>query len=138
MQLLFVMVEEESAKEVLDTLLPKILPEGVHHIISYYEGKNDLQKSIPIKLKAWNVPNTKFLVLHDQNGADCIDLKKKLQSMCNACRSDVLVRIACTELEAWYFGDLHAVSKAYNKDFFALSQKRGIVFPIEYVTQKKS
>lgn len=36
---------------------------------------------------------------------------------------DVLIRIACKELEAWYFGDLPAVSKAYEHDVAKLSQK---------------
>jgi hypothetical protein len=129
MRLLFVMVEEESAKEVLNTLLPKILPKDVHHIITCYEGKNDLQKSIPTKLRAWNVPNTKFLILHDQDSADCVKLKEMLQSMCDEHRSGVLVRIACIELEAWYFGDLYAVSKAYSRNLLTLSYKKKYRIP---------
>ena len=37
--------------------------------------------------------------------------------------NDVLIRIACTELESWYFGDLTAVSMAYGKDFTSFSAK---------------
>ncbi len=36
----------------------------------------------------------------------------------------VLIRIACRELESWYFGDLNAVSLAYNKNVRDLAVKR--------------
>ena len=36
----------------------------------------------------------------------------------------VLIRIACRELEAWYWGDLAAVSEAYGVDLNYLSAKR--------------
>jgi hypothetical protein len=121
---LLVMVEEQSAKEVLDIVLPKILPKGTHYNIAVHSGKGALRKSIPIKLRAWNIPDTKFVVLYDQDSAECVQLKNDLQSLCNEHREGVLVRIACVELEAWYFGDLNAVGKAYDmKKLSELSQK---------------
>lgn len=48
---------------------------------------------------------------------DCRALKQKLTDLCAAAgRSDSLVRIACQELEAWYFGEPAAMAKAFGKD----------------------
>lgn len=41
----------------------------------------------------------------------------------------MLIRIACKELEAWYFGDLRAVSLAYDSHVEKLSQKRKYRIP---------
>lgn len=48
------MVEEPSMKNVLDILLPKILPENVTFRVIPHSGKSDLQNSVPKKLKGWN------------------------------------------------------------------------------------
>ena len=122
---LVVMVEEQSAQEVLKVILPQVLPKGTQLTIIPHSGKSHLWKSMPKKLKAWNVPDAKFVVLQDQDSAECIKLKSELQDLCNRCRDGVLVRIACVELEAWYFGDLDAVSKAYDlKQLSELAQKK--------------
>jgi hypothetical protein len=117
------LVEERSMKEFLSIILPRILPCNVDFKIIPHSGKSDLQDSIPHKLRAWTQPDTKFVVVQDQDSADCKDLKQKLQRLCDQNRPGVLVRIACVELEAWYFGDLNAVSKAYGKDLTRLSRK---------------
>lgn len=116
---LVVMVEERSAKELLEGLLPKILPNEIGIRIIPHEGKSDLEKSIPKKLRSWQAPNARFVILHDQDSADCVALKKKLQSLCDFARDEVLVRIACVELEAWYFGDPKALASAYEKSSLA-------------------
>jgi len=113
MQLVF-LLEEESMKVLLDILLPKILPQSILFKCIPHEGKNDLDKSIPRKLKAWKIPNTYFIVVRDKDSANCIDVKKRLTKLCtNAGRPDTLVRIACHELESWFLGDLLAVEKAF-------------------------
>lgn len=106
---------KDSLKELLDNILPKILPEGVSFKTIPHSGKSDLQKSIPRKLKGWGTNNTSFVILHDKDSNDCIKLKRALQALCDkADRPDTLVRIVCTELESWYLGDLAAVEEAYN------------------------
>lgn len=110
------LLEERSMKEVLDIILPKILPESVFFKTIAHSGKSDLQKSIPHKLKAWRQPDTKFVIVQDQDSSNCVELKQYLKSLAEESGRDVLVRIACRELEAWYFGDLKAVSEAYGKD----------------------
>lgn len=123
MNLVF-LLEEASMKEVLDIILPKILPETVLFRTIPHSGKSDLEASIPHKLKAWRHPDTKFVIVRDQDSADCLQVKQELKKLAEPYGRPVLIRIACKELEAWYFGDLKAVSKAYNKNVTGLSQKK--------------
>ncbi|MAT83559.1 MAG: hypothetical protein CMQ43_13440 [Gammaproteobacteria bacterium] len=112
MHLVF-LLEEQSAKQFLDLFLPRILPDEATFLTVPHQGKSELQKSIPRKLRAWRTPDTKFVILHDQDSADCTELKESLVTLCEAGGKPALVRIACRELEAWYLGDLHAVDRAY-------------------------
>ena len=118
------LLEERSMKEVLDIILPKILPPEIAFKTIAHSGKSDLQASIPHKLKAWRQPGTKFVIVQDQDSADCVQLKKKLQELVKDSGREILIRIACHELEAWYFGDLNAVSNAYGKDIRELAAKK--------------
>lgn len=108
------LLEERSMEALLDQILPQILREK--YILIPHEGKGDLLKSIPIKLKAWNTPNTKFVIVHDQDNSDCVELKAQIAEICQPYNKPVLIRIVCRELESWYFGDLKAVEKAYGVD----------------------
>jgi len=124
MRLVF-MVEEPSMRELLKIILSKILPSDFEtSLILSHDGKQDLEESIPKKLRAWQNSNDKFIIVHDQDSNDCIQLKTKLLSLCENSRNDCLVRIVCSELESWYFGDLTAVSLAYGKDYTSLIAKR--------------
>ncbi|MHB1462831.1 MAG: DUF4276 family protein [Armatimonadota bacterium] len=108
------LLEEPSMAELLDIVLPRLLPEGVLFQTVPHEGKTDLEKSIPLKLKGWREPDVKFVVVRDNDGADCIETKQRLTEFCSQHgRPDSLVRIVCQELECWYLGDLAAVEKAY-------------------------
>ena len=114
MKLVF-LLEEPSMKYLLDSLLPRILPSDVYFQTIPHSGKRALERSIPIKLRAWNEPGEiKFVIVHDQDNKDCVLLKKQLLKLCNNTKRQVLVRIACQEMEAWYLGDFNALSKAYN------------------------
>ncbi len=123
MKLIF-MLEERSMKELLDRILPKIMPENVGFRTISHAGKRDLELSLPRKLRAWNEPDAVFVVVHDQDSNDCMELKRELQGICALSGRQVLIRIACHELEAWYWGDLAAVSEAYGVDLKYLSAKR--------------
>lgn len=128
MKLIF-LLEEKSMQVLLEIILPLILPPTVEFKTIPHSGKSDLQASIPRKLNAWNEPDVKFVIVHDQDSADCIKLKAKLINLCVSSGKTCLVRIACKELESWYFGDLLALSKAYEKDFTKLSLKRKYKVP---------
>ena len=110
------LLEERSMKVLLDGLLPRIFP-TLDFLCVPHEGKQDLEKSIPRKLRAWREPGVRFVVLRDNDGSDCLSLKGRLTEMCRrAGRIDTLVRIACQELEAWYFGDPDALAEAFENE----------------------
>lgn len=101
---------------LLQGLLPRIFPEAVFQYIPH-EGKQDLEKSIPRKLRAWREPGVLFIILCDNDGQDCVVLKAHLKELCaQGGRDDALVRIVCQELEAWYLGDLYALAEAYSDE----------------------
>lgn len=111
------MLEEPSAKCLLDELLPSLLPEGVSFQCIPHEGKQDLEKSIPIKLRCWNIPNNYFVILRDKDQGDKEQIITHLKELCDiANRPDTLVRVAVHELESWFLGDLAAVAMAYKQE----------------------
>ena len=106
-------LEERSAEEMLKGVLPRILPETIVPRFVVFEGKQDLEKRLPIKLKAWQKPHCLFVVMRDQDSGDCVTIKNNLAKKCaEAGKPETLVRIACRELESFYLGDLRAVSDA--------------------------
>jgi len=112
------LLEEPSMKALLDELLPRLLPgwiDGEHFQTIPHEGKSDLDRSIPRKLQSWRIPGDRFVVVRDNDGADCIAVKKRLRSLCKKSgRPDTLVRLVCQELESWYLGDLRAMGQAFD------------------------
>lgn len=106
-------LEEPSAREMLNGLLPRILPDSVTFQCVVFEGKQDLEKQLGRKLRGWRPPLPRFIVLRDQDGGVCTDIKANLKAICSqAGHPNALVRIACHELESWYLGDLCAVEVA--------------------------
>ncbi|MFP4419033.1 MAG: DUF4276 family protein [Desulfococcaceae bacterium] len=105
-------LEEPSAAEMLKGLLPRVLPEGIPVEYRPFEGKQDLEKRLPRLLRAWRRPNCRFVVIRDQDAGDCQILKRRLVNLCKEGGSpNVLIRIACRELESFYLGDFAAVEK---------------------------
>jgi hypothetical protein len=116
MRRLIFLVEEDSMKVLLDGLLPRLIP-GLAFLCVPHDGKQDLEKSIPRKLKAWREPGVCFVVVRDNDGGDCLALKGRLVTLCQAGgRPDTLVRVVCQELEAWYLGDPAALATAFEDD----------------------
>lgn len=112
------LLEEPSMKVLLDGLLPKLVPgwaAGEHFLCVPHEGKSDLLRSVPRKLAAWRIPDDRFVVMHDNDGADCQAVKARLVRLCaDSRRPDTLVRLVCQELEGWYLGDLDALADAFD------------------------
>jgi hypothetical protein len=122
--MLVIFTEEPSMKAFLETLIHRLYPEISLKIIAY-QGKQDLEKNVARHIRNWHTPNSKFIVVHDQDSWDCVILKEKLVAICSSAAPNVTVRIACHELESWYWGDLDAVSTAFGKpSIMALSRKR--------------
>jgi hypothetical protein len=116
-------VEEPSMKELLNGVLPRLLPDGLNWLIIEHEGKSDLKLSVPRKIRAWGVPGTRFIVLIDQDSNDCKKLKRDLLRLCaEAGNKGALVRIVCRALESWVLGDLEAAGRALGNQQLARRQ----------------
>ena len=113
MTCLICLLEERSAEEMLKAVLPKILPSEINIKYLTFEGKQDLEKQLERRLKGWQQPNSVFLVLRDQDSGDCRVIKRQLAEKVTASGKQAvsLIRIACTELESFYLGDLEAVER---------------------------
>ncbi|WP_121968836.1 DUF4276 family protein [Leptolyngbya sp. BC1307] len=123
---LIFLLEEPSTKTVLETILPKLIPEDIRYKCIDHQGKQDLQNSIPKTIKGFSFsPSTKFVIVHDQDSHDCKKLKAELRQLCQSARSPkVIIRIICHELESWFLGDLAAVEKAYSLNAPSLSKNQ--------------
>ena len=109
------LLEELSMKELLDGMLPRFFP-CLRFLCIAHEGKADLDLSISKKLKNWHVPGDRFLILRDNDGGDCHELKNRLAKLgSDAGRDDTVVRIVCQELESWYLGQPEALAEAFGQ-----------------------
>lgn len=116
-------LEEPSMKEMLGSFLPRLsssLPK-ITYIV--FEGKSDLKKRIQRKMQHYNNPDAFFIILIDQDSANCKDLKEEIIQKIKDLHKPFLVRIVCHELESWYLADLQAVEKALF--IKGLAQKQG-------------
>jgi Domain of unknown function (DUF4276) len=127
-----VLVEEPSMERALRLLLPKIVP-CVRFEIRDFRGKTTLLRELPNRLcgyRAWIATTSiRLVVVVDRDGDDCIELKDRLRQIAEQAGLrtgiEVLNRIAIEELEAWYFGDILALCRAYPKVPASLGQKAG-------------
>ncbi|MFZ6696498.1 DUF4276 family protein [Stenotrophomonas acidaminiphila] len=110
------LLEERSAEALLESLLPRFLDARIVPRLIYFEGKQDLEKQIVRRIRGYQNPNARFIVVRDQDShQDCIALKQRLLALCAQTGKPAacLVRIACTELETFYLADLAAVEAAF-------------------------
>jgi len=125
MKTLVFFLEEPSAKEMLEGVLPRFLPNNVTPKYIVFQGKQDLEKKIESRLRGWNKPESYFVVMRDQDAGNCSDIKNNLAKKCQEARkSEVLIRIACRELESFYLGDLLAVEAGLDITGLSNNQKR--------------
>ena len=107
------LLEEPSMAVLLDGLLPRFFPWLRFQCVPH-NGKRDLAKSVPRKLRRWREPDVQFVVVQDQDQADCRLVKDRLSKACSDVgRDDVLVRVVCRELEAWYLAEPRALARAF-------------------------
>ena len=130
------LLEEPSMAVFLKEILPRICL-NERYMLLPHQGKGDLMRSIPVKLKGWTMPGTKFVIVHDQDTNDCMQLKKSIEDLCRPYNKRVLIRIACRELESWYFGDLDAVEKAYNVNLVKLKNSARYRIPDDILDPKE-
>ena len=124
------LLEEYSAEVALKHILPKIFSDNVSYALHAHQGRDDLLKKLPNRLKAyrrWLTDDYKIIVLIDEDRKDCHELKTYLEKAAHdvgfVTKSSavpnevfqVVNRIAIEELEAWFFGDVEALNTAYPK-----------------------
>jgi len=125
MKTIVFLLEEPSAREMLEGLLPRLLPVGFKRRYVIFQGKQDMERQLVRRLRGWQLPDSVFVVLRDQDAADCHEVKARLVELCQrAGRDEVLVRIACRELESFYLGDLEAVERGLEVRGLAAKQSK--------------
>lgn len=138
------LVEEPSAEAALIELLPKIFQRDTTFNIHPHGGKTDLLSELPRRLRGYRtwIPNDwRIVVLIDEDRQDCMALKMNLERIAADAGfrtrtnpeddgSFIIVnRIAVEELEAWFFGDVEALTLAYPGVSPTLAKKRGFRNP---------
>jgi hypothetical protein len=109
------LLEEPSMRNFLEELLPRLAP-GLPFTLIAHEGKSDLEKSLPRKLRGWRTPGARFVVVRDQDSGDCLVIKARLAAIArDAGKPEAIVRIACRELEAWLLGDPSGLARALGR-----------------------
>lgn len=114
--MIVLLTEEVSMRVTLETLIRKHRPdlvEGVHWWVLSFNGKTDLEKNIPQKMRRWNFGNPMFVILRDNDGSNCKILKQHLEGLASPIGKPFKVRVVCQELEGWFLGDNQAVTAAY-------------------------
>ena len=122
------LLEERSAEVALKAILPKIVSSDVSRRFHVFQGKHNLLKQLPRRLKSYRLKipgDWRIVVLIDEDRENCHLLKSKLEQIARdegfVTKSGVVKnldfqivnRLAIEELEAWFFGDPKAVRKAY-------------------------
>lgn len=122
-----VFLEEPSCEALLRTLLPQILPPRIEVGFRVFNGKADLLRKLPNRLRGYtySVSRPKILIVLDRDDDDCLDLKRRVEESAtrsgllprsaapDGSRHDVCVRIAVEEMEAWLLGDEEALRTAF-------------------------
>jgi len=132
------LVEEPSAEAALQNLLPKILGNVATFAIHPHQGKPDLLKKLPMRLKGyshWLLGDWRIVILMDADDDDCLELKAQLEQIAwdaglitksaapPGQQFQVLNRLAIEELEAWFLGDIEALHAAYPRVGLTLGQR---------------
>jgi hypothetical protein len=122
------LVEEPSAEAALRNIVPRIVGPNATFAVHAHEGKPDLCAKLPDRLRgyrAWLPNDWRIVVLIDEDRADCVRQKNKLQAVARVAGLStratahpgqpyqVVNRLAVEELEAWFFGDVSALTAAY-------------------------
>jgi len=114
--MIVLLTEEQSMGECLKVVIPQLWPDsmqGVDWLVFSFQGKSDLKKSIPKKMREWDYGNPHFIILQDKDGGNCVAIKQELCKIAYPHNKPFHVRIVCHELESWLLGDLEAIRRAY-------------------------
>ena len=107
-------VEGPSEQDFLKAFVPTLLPDRLTVHYQVFQGKQDMEKRLALRMRGWRQPNTCFVVLRDQDSGDCVVIKNGLKKICrSAGHPHAVVRIACKELETFFVGDWTGVAAAF-------------------------
>jgi len=123
MRELVFLLEGQSEREMLNGVIPRLLP-GVHYRCIAFKGKQDLERQIVWRIREYINPQARFIILRDKDSDDCKIVKQRLLDKCRKTGREVLVRIACHEIESWYLADLAAVEKGLRISNLARHQNK--------------
>ena len=113
---LIFLLEEHSMQAFLDIFLRRLYPD-LQFLCVPHNGKSHLDRNIVHTLREWRVPGDRFVIVRDNDGGDCYELKERLQGLCRqGGREDTLIRIVCQELEGWYLGEPDAMADAFGDE----------------------
>ena len=133
-----ILVEERSAEEALPELVPKMMGGGVTVNLIAHQGKPDLLKRLPDRLRgyrAWIPQDFRIVVLLDEDREDCRELKAQMEEAARKAGFTtasapgsgggftLLNRVAVEELEAWFLGDVAALQRVFPKIPKSLGQR---------------
>lgn len=129
-----ILVDDQSGKAMLDTLVPKIIGDRHTFDVKAYKGigripqkltkpadasKRILLDNLPRLLagygKSWPVGYGAVVVVCDLDDKCLKSFRAELQAILSVCRPAPVVRfcIAIEEGEAWFLGDIQAIKSAY-------------------------
>lgn len=114
MRQVVVLLEEDSARIVVEALAVKLGIDDARLVAIPHQGLADLKKSIRNKLSNWRSHSLpRFVILRDNDQAACKVSKGEILDLIPPHTVDrAKVRVVMQELEAWYFGDLQAIEAA--------------------------
>jgi len=107
-----VVFAEEPSGAIVARALAHKLDLGERVLVVEQQGWGDLQTSFPRKMAHWG-GEPRFIVMRDNDNADCRRLKKTLEAMIpRRVANRVKIRLVLQELESWYIGDPQALLEA--------------------------
>ena len=122
------LLEEPSTEAFLEGFLPRFLPLDTTWRLIVFRGKRDLLAKLSKRLQGyrqWLSPETRLIVLVDEDRQDCRLLKERLEQAAQSAglrtKSTaqsgelfvVVNRIIVEELEAWFFGDVDSLIREF-------------------------
>jgi len=135
-----ILTEEPSAARALEEMFKQHLPDTITYRLIEFNGLEYLLDRLPERLKGyrlWIPDEWRIVILVDRDRADCHARKAHIEAMAKSAGFDtktnpapdgtfqVVTRLAVEELEAWFFGDVPALSAAYPGVPASLDQKQG-------------